>query len=223
MIKINELVKIYSPNKSNECVALKGVNAEIADGEVLAIIGKSASGKSTLLNLLGGIDTPTEGEIIINGITTTALKDNELARFRNENIGIVLQDFGLVEDYSVLENIRLPLAITKLKYKEQIEKCKAILKQMELLDIIKKPVKKLSGGQKQRIAIARAIINNPKILLADEPTGALDEQTSAQIIELLLKLGKEMNMTIIVVTHEAAVAKSCDRILVMRDGILYNE
>lgn len=186
-------------------------------------MGKSASGKSTLLNLLGGLDTSTEGEIIVDGQVISNMSDTGLARFRNENVGIVLQDFGLIDDYSVLENIRLPLSVTKLKHKEQVEKCKDILTKMDLIDIIKKPVKKLSGGQKQRVAIARAIINNPKILLADEPTGALDEETSAQIMNILLELGKEKNMTIIIVTHEATIADMCNRKLIMRDGILYDE
>lgn len=219
MIKLNNIVKIYNPKKANEFEALHGVSCEIADGEMIAIIGKSGAGKSTLLHILACIDNYQSGEYIIDDTLVKDLSERKYARIRNEKIGMVMQDFALVEDFTALENVLIPLNFSKKKVKGKKEKALAALKAVGMEEYAKKPCNKLSGGQKQRVAIARAIVNEPNMILADEPTGALDTKTSAEVMALFKSLN-EQGRTVIIVTHDPKVAEKCDRIIEISDGMI---
>lgn len=219
MIKLNNIVKIYNPKKTNEFEALHGVSCEIADGEMIAIIGKSGAGKSTLLHILACIDNYQSGEYIIDDTLVKDLSERKYARIRNEKIGMVMQDFALVEDFTALENVLIPLNFSKKKVKGKKEKALAALKAVGMEEYAKKPCNKLSGGQKQRVAIARAIVNEPSMILADEPTGALDTKTSAEVMALFKSLN-EQGRTVIIVTHDPKVAEKCDRIIEISDGMI---
>ncbi|NLZ46417.1 MAG: ABC transporter ATP-binding protein [Clostridiales bacterium] len=217
MIKLNNILKIYNPKKANEFEALHGVSAEINDGEMVAIIGKSGAGKSTLLHILACIDNYQDGEYVIDDTVVKKLSEKQYAQIRNEKIGMVMQDFALVEDFSALENVLIPLSFSKKKIKNKKEKALEALKSVGIDDLAKKPCNKLSGGQKQRVAIARAIVNEPNFILADEPTGALDTKTSAEIIQLFKELNQQ-GRTVIIVTHDPNIAQQCDRIIELSDG-----
>lgn len=219
MIKLKNVKKIYNPNKANEFEALHGVSAEIKDGEMVAIIGKSGAGKSTLLHILACIDSFQEGEYYIDDILVKDLSENQYAKIRNEKIGMVMQDFALVEDFTAIENVMIPLNFSKQKIKDKKDKALAALKLVGIEDLAKKPCNKLSGGQKQRVAIARAIVNEPSMILADEPTGALDTKTSAEIMELFKALNSQ-GRTVVIVTHDPKVAEQCDRIIEISDGYI---
>lgn len=219
MIKLNDIVKIYNPKKVNEFEALHGVTAEIADGEMVAIIGKSGAGKSTLLHILACIDNYQSGEYTIDGTLVKNLSERQYAKIRNEKIGMVMQDFALIEDFTALENVMIPLNFSKKKVKNKKEKAIKALKSVGIEELAKKPCNKLSGGQKQRVAIARAIVNQPSIILADEPTGALDTKTSAEIMELFKSLN-DQGRTVIIVTHDLIVAEQCDRVIEISDGMI---
>ena len=217
MIKLDKIIQIYNPKKANEYEALHGVSCEISDGEMVAIIGKSGAGKSTLLHILACIDSYQSGEYTIDGTLVKNLSEGQYAQIRNEKIGIVMQDFALVEDFSALENVLIPLDFAKKKIKNKKEKALEALKAVGMGDLSKKPCNKLSGGQKQRVAIARAIVNEPAMILADEPTGALDTKTSAEIMELFKRLNKE-GKTVVIVTHDPKVAEQCSRVIEVSDG-----
>lgn len=217
MIKISNITKKYNPKKSNEFEALHGVSCEINDGELVAVIGKSGAGKSTLLHILACIDNYQEGEYTIVGTLVKNLSEKQYAKIRNEKIGMVMQDFALVEDFTALENVMIPLNFSKQKIKNKKEKALAALKSVGIGELAKKPCNKLSGGQKQRVAIARAIVNEPSMILADEPTGALDTKTSAEIMALFKSLNKQ-GRTVVIVTHDPKIAEQCDRIIEISDG-----
>jgi len=217
MITLKNIVKIYNPKKSNEFEALHKVSATIENGEMVAIIGKSGAGKSTLLHILACIDSYQEGEYTIDGTLVKALSERQYAKIRNEKIGMVMQDFALVEDFSALENVMIPLNFAKKKIPNKKEKALEALRSVGIEDLAKKPCNKLSGGQKQRVAIARAIVNEPSMILADEPTGALDTKTSAEIMELFKKLN-EQGRTVVIVTHDMNVAEQCGRVIEISDG-----
>lgn len=217
MIKISNITKKYNPKKSNEFEALHGVSCEINDGELVAVIGKSGAGKSTLLHILACIDNYQEGEYTIDGTLVKNLSEKQYAKIRNEKIGMVMQDFALVEDFTALENVMIPLNFSKQKIKNKKEKALAALKSVGIGELAKKPCNKLSGGQKQRVAIARAIVNEPSMILADEPTGALDTKTSAEIMALFNSLNKQ-GRTVVIVTHDPKIAEQCDRIIEISDG-----
>ena len=218
MIQLKDIVKIYNPKRSNEFEALHKVSATIEDGEMVAVIGKSGAGKSTLLHILACIDSYQSGEYTIDGTLVKNLSERQYAKIRNEKIGIVMQDFALVEDFTALENVMIPLNFSRKKIPNKKEKALAALRSVGIEDLAKKPCNKLSGGQKQRVAIARAIVNEPSMILADEPTGALDSKTSAEIMELFKSLN-EQGRTVIIVTHDPKVAEQCGRILEISDGI----
>ena len=216
-----DLTKIYTTGQI-ELIALDKFSTEFKTGELVSVVGQSGSGKSTLLNLLGTLDKPTSGKIIIDGIDTTKMSNNELAVLRNEKIGFIFQSYNLISRTTVLKNIEMP-AIAK-GVSSIVRKKKAI-ELLELMDIIKTSKRKpteLSGGQQQRVAIARALINDPAIILADEPTGNLDSKTGEEIFQLLKSLAKERNTTIILVTHNLDLAKRTDKIIKLSDGKLVN-
>lgn len=217
MLKIENLTKTYNYKKSNAFTALKDVSLEVEDGEMLAIIGKSGAGKSTLLHIIGCIDKFEKGSYIIDGTDVHSLSDNKLAKIRNEKVGIVMQDFALIDEYSVIENVMIPLNFSKKKLGKPKELAMKALERVGLANLAKKPVSKLSGGQKQRVAIARAIVNEPSFILADEPTGALDTKTSSEIMELFTELNKS-GKTVIIITHDLTVADKCKRKVEISDG-----
>lgn len=217
MIEISNVTKIYNPKNSNAFTALKNVSLEIEDGEMVAIMGKSGAGKSTLLHILACIDNYQDGEYRIDDTLVKKLSEKELAYIRSEKIGMVMQDFALIEDFSALENVMLPLNFAKKKRPNRREIALNALKSVGMDEFAKKPVSKLSGGQKQRVAIARAIVNEPSLLLADEPTGALDTKTSEEIMGVFKKLNAE-GRTIIIVTHDPRIAEQCGRIIEISDG-----
>ena len=219
MVKVNELQKTYNKGKSTAFHALKGVSFYIDSGEMVAIIGKSGAGKSTLLHILGAIDDYDEGSYMLGEVEVGKLGSKKLAEFRNSHVGIILQDFALVEGYSVIENVMIPLRFSKRPAKEYKKLAMEALKQVGMDELAKKDVNKLSGGQKQRVAIARAIVNNPDFVLADEPTGALDSKTSEQIMGVFEELNKA-GKTVIIVTHDPEVAERCNRKIVIEDGEL---
>ena len=219
MLTLKNIHKIYNKGKANEFEALKGVDFKVNDGELVAIIGKSGAGKSTLLHILACIDSYESGKYIIDDILVQKLNESKLAEIRNQKIGMVMQDFALVDDFSCIENVMLPLDFSKSKISNKKDKVTKALKSVGMDLMAKKPVNKLSGGQKQRVAIARAIVNEPSIILADEPTGALDTKTSTEIMELFHNLNKQ-GRTVIIVTHDLEIAKQCDRIIEISDGCI---
>ncbi len=218
MIEIKNLVKIYNKGKTNEFCALKGIDLSIEEGEMVAIIGKSGAGKSTLLHILAAIDSYDKGSYLVDGVSVGDLKEKERARFRNQKIGIVMQDYALIDEYTIEENVQIPLIFGKVKGNDvRREKIMTALENVGLAELAKKPVRQLSGGQKQRVAIARALVNNPAFLLADEPTGALDSKTSGEIMDVFEKLNQG-GKTVIIVTHDMEVAARCGRVIEISDG-----
>lgn len=218
MITLQNISKIYKTGKE-DFYALRDVSLTVEKGDFLAIRGASGSGKTTLLNMIGCMDRCSEGLYLLEGKSVKLLSDEELSRIRNEKIGFVLQDFGLINQQTVLYNVMLPALFSKLSLGDARKKAIDALKQVGLSDQLKKRVNQLSGGQRQRVAIARAIIMNPSILLADEPTGQLDSETGKQIMDLLSALN-EQGITIILVTHDAAVASYAKRVVTVADGKL---
>ena len=202
--------------------ALRPIDLEIKKGEMLAIMGKSGSGKSTLLNLLAGLDTPDSGEFIYNGSPINTKNQNKMAKFRRNDVGFVVQHFALIDEYSVQQNIGLPLRYGRLKGTSTKKRIKEIAERLEISEKLRKYPSQLSGGQAQRVAIARAIAHKPSILLADEPTGALDEETGKSIMNLFREINKE-GTTVIVVTHDANVASFCQRTIRLHDGNIIGE
>ncbi len=216
LIKMRGIWKTYQMG-TEQLHALRNVSFDVRKGEYLAIIGPSGSGKSTLMNLIGCLDSPSKGEYWINGEQVAEMTDDELARIRNKEIGFVFQTFNLLSRATALHNVELPLIYSGMGSGERHEKAIDALESVELGDRVTHRPNELSGGQRQRVAIARALVNHPSILLADEPTGALDTATSTEIMSLFKRLHDEGN-TIIVVTHEADVAKRANRIISIRDG-----
>jgi len=216
LISMQNIWKTYQMGVE-ELHALKGVSFEVNKGEYLAIIGPSGSGKSTLMNLIGCLDSPTQGQYWINGHLVSDMTDDELARIRNKEIGFVFQTFNLLARATALHNVELPLIYAGMRAGERHDKAQAALASVELGDRVMHRPNELSGGQRQPVAIARALVNHPSILLADEPTGALDTKTSVEIMALFEKLHEEGN-TIILVTHEPDIAARAHRVITIRDG-----
>lgn len=219
LIQCQSLSKYYNKGKENEVRALNGVTLTINQGDLCAVVGPSGSGKTTLLRMLGCLDVPTNGTCQILGVDTQRANDRILSQMRNEQIGFVLQDFGLIEDRNVYENIRVPLLLSKRRHKREKERIDAILQKLNISELRNKLVSQLSGGQKQRVAIARALVNDPSIILADEPTGALDSTTAQNVMSVFKELNS-YGKTIIVVTHNPLIADQCNRVLTLTDGQL---
>ncbi len=216
------LTKIYKSN-SVEVYALQNVNLKIHRGEFVAVVGPSGSGKSTLLNLLGVLDKPTSGHVLIDGVDTSTLNSVELAKLRNEKIGFIFQAYNLINRATVLRNVELPAVVKGVPKEERIRRAKELLELMGLGDKLNRKPLTLSGGEQQRVAIARALINNPTLILGDEPTGNVDSKTGYEIFDLLRKLSREHGATIVVVTHNLELAKLTDRIVYLRDGKIEDE
>ena len=198
-------------------MALNNVSFSVKKGEFVLIVGSSGSGKSTLLNMIGLLDHPTQGKVMIDGFDTSDLTDNEVSEFRNEKLGFVFQFANLLADLTVLENVLLPSQI-QFDSSNILDKAKMILEQVGLGDQLYKRANKISGGQAQRAAIARGLVNNPTIVLADEPTGNLDSVTAENVVQLMKKMAKDLNQTFIIVTHERAQFGSVDRVITIKDG-----
>jgi len=201
-------------------MALNNVSFSVKKGEFVLIVGSSGSGKSTLLNMIGLLDHPTQGKVMIDGFDTSDLTDNEVSEFRNEKLGFVFQFANLLADLTVLENVLLPSQI-QFDSSNILDKAKMILEQVGLGDQLYKRANKISGGQAQRAAIARGLVNNPIIVLADEPTGNLDSVTAENVVQLMKKMAKDLNQTFIVVTHERAQFGSVDRVITVKDGRVF--
>lgn len=216
VIEIQNITKYYQVG-TQVVKALQGVNLTIQTGEYVAIMGPSGSGKSTLMNIIGALDTPTGGNYILNGTDVSRMSDDQLAEIRNKEIGFVFQTFNLLPRYTALENVMLPLIYAGIPKASRYEKAKVALDEVALTDRISHKPNELSGGQRQRVAVARALINHPSILLADEPTGNLDSKTSIDIMKLFGDIHRKGN-TIILVTHEEDIARHAHRIVRLRDG-----
>ena len=224
MMQLRNVTKIYNPKQSGAVVALDKVNLDIGEGELTAIVGRSGAGKSSLLHILACVDRYTEGQYLLDGCDIATLKDSGLAKIRNEKIGIVLQDFSLLENETVQKNILLPLIFGDKRLKREEQK-KRVLQAAGLVGMesfLHKNVSRLSGGQRQRVAIARAMVNNPPYLLADEPTGALDSKTAAEVMDTLKQLNAQ-GVTVVMVTHEWSLARECRRLITVKDGHLVEE
>lgn len=216
MIELRNITKSYLVGKERIDV-LKSINLSIENGEFTAIMGPSGSGKSTLMNIIGCLDKQTKGEYFLGGENISDYKDTDLARIRNQSIGFVFQQFQLLPRLNALRNVELPMIYSGISAKERLERAEQALKKVGLGDRLGHLPNALSGGQKQRVAIARAIVNNPKLILADEPTGALDSKTSVSIMEQFAELNAE-GTTVILVTHESEIAEYTNRKIVVRDG-----
>ena len=217
MIELKNVTKIYG-KKKNQFTALKNVSLNIPTGASVAILGKSGSGKSTLMHAISGLDRPQHGQVIIDGQDILQLKPKRVDEFRAKKIGFIFQSFFVQGNESVVDNVSLPLEIARLPRKKRAHKINAALKAVDLYDKRKNRAKDLSGGQKQRLAIARAIVGDPQIIFADEPTGNLDSETGAKVEELLFGYNKQKGVTLIVVTHDADLAKKCDYQIIIKDG-----
>lgn len=217
MIELKNVTKIYG-KKKNQFTALKNVSLTIPTGASVAILGKSGSGKSTLMHAISGLDKPQKGQVIIDGQDILQLKSKHVDEFRAKKIGFIFQSFFVQGNESVIDNVSLPLEIARVPRKKRAHKINAALKAVDLYDKRKNRAKDLSGGQKQRLAIARAIVGDPQIIFADEPTGNLDSETGAKVEELLFDYNKQKGVTLIVVTHDADLAKKCDHQIIIKDG-----
>ncbi len=222
VLEVKNIEKYYG-NKSNLTKAIDNISFTIEKGEFVGIMGASGSGKTTLLNCISTIDRVTAGKIIINNQDITRLKGNNLNKFRREELGFIFQDFNLLDTLTAYENIALALTIQKVKPKEIEERVQEIAKKLEITDILNKYPYQISGGQKQRVASGRAIITNPKLVLADEPTGALDSKSARQLLESFENLNQKLSATILMVTHDSFTASYASRILFIKDGKIFNE
>ncbi len=222
VLEVKNIEKYYG-NKSNLTKAIDGISFNVEMGEFVGIMGASGSGKTTLLNCISTIDRVTAGKIIINNQDITKLKGNKLNKFRREELGFIFQDFNLLDTLTAYENIALALTIQKVNPHEIDKKVKEVAEKLEISNILNKYPYQISGGQKQRVASARAIITNPKMVLADEPTGALDSKSARQLLETFEYLNKNLGATILMVTHDAFTASYAERIIFIKDGKIFNE
>ncbi|MDR1865309.1 MAG: ABC transporter ATP-binding protein [Bacteroidales bacterium] len=219
MIQLTDIAKIYMVGGTIEVPALKEVTIDIEKNEYVAIMGPSGSGKSTLMNVIGCLDTPTHGTYILNNHDVSTMKDNQLAEVRNKEIGFVFQTFNLLPRYNALDNVQLPLIYAGIPKSERVERALKVIEQVGLTDRMHHKPNEMSGGQRQRVAVARALVGDPSIILADEPTGNLDSKTSIDIMRLFSEIHRNGN-TIVLVTHEEDIARYAHRIIRLRDGVV---
>lgn len=222
VLEVHSLNKIYG-GRSNSTCALNDVSFTVQKGEFVGVMGASGSGKTTLLNCVATIDSPTSGQVLVSGKDVTRMRPAELARFRREELGFVFQDFNLLDTLTAYENIALALTIMGEKPKAILQHVKMVAETLDITDVLKKYPYEMSGGQKQRVACARAIIHNPKLILADEPTGALDSRAARLLLQSFERLNSNLGATIMMVTHDAFTASYCKRILFIKDGRVFNE
>lgn len=222
ILKIDKIEKYYG-NKSSLTKAIDNISFEVEKGEFVAIMGASGSGKTTLLNCISTIDKVTSGHIYVSDMDITKLKGNNLNKFRREELGFIFQDFNLLDTLTAYENIALALSIQNVPTKQIDERIKKVAKELDIVNILEKYPYQMSGGQKQRIASARAIITNPKLVLADEPTGALDSKSARMLLEQFKYLNKDIGATILMVTHDAFTASYATRVIFIKDGKIFNE
>ncbi|MBP7186112.1 MAG: ABC transporter ATP-binding protein [Ruminococcus sp.] len=223
MISMRNIVKKYFIDQPNELEILHGLDLEINEGEFTAIVGPSGSGKSTLMNIIGALDKPTSGSYELNGTDISQLDDSELSEIRNREIGFVFQNFNLISRTNAIENVELPMLYAGVGRKERRKRAEELLELVGMSDRADHNPNELSGGQKQRIAIARALVNTPSIILADEPTGALDSATGRMVMDIFHKLHKEEKKTIILITHSPELASETERILTINDGNIVSD
>lgn len=223
LLKVKNLQKIYTTRfGGNKVQALKDVSFEVEKGEFIAIMGESGSGKSTLLNIVSALDKPTKGEIELNNQDLLSIKDKELSAYRRKNLGFVFQDFNLLDNFSIKDNILLPLVISGEKYDEMMKKFTPLVRKLGIESLIEKFPYELSGGQKQRAAVARALIIEPELLLADEPTGALDSKSADSLMNLFNQIN-DNGQTILMVTHSIKAASNASRVLFIKDGVIFHQ
>lgn len=223
MIDARGIVKRFNIGKENELEILHGVDLKVRKGEFVSVVGQSGSGKSTLMNIIGILDKPTKGSYILDGIDIAKAKDNQLCAIRNQKIGFVFQTYNLIPRTSALKNVELPMLYAGVKARERKEKAMELLELVGMGERTDHKPDELSGGQKQRVAIARALVNDPAIILADEPTGALDSATGRAVMDLFHKLNEEKGITIVFITHSNELAEETGRILTLRDGMIIGE
>ena len=220
IINMNHIVKRFFIGKPNELEVLHGLDLQVREGEFVSIVGASGSGKSTLMNIIGALDRPTEGDYELDGVRVFESKDKDVSKIRNQKIGFVFQTYNLVARTTALKNVELPMLYAGVSGKERAKKAKELMKIVEMEDRASHRPDELSGGQKQRVAIARAMANDPAIILADEPTGALDSQTGRLIMDIFHKLNRERGKTVILITHSNELAEETDRIITIKDGLI---
>jgi putative ABC transport system ATP-binding protein len=223
LLEVKNIKKIYTTRFSGQSVqALANVSFSVENGEYVAIMGESGSGKTTLLNILASLDKPTQGEVLLDGKDITTIKEKVISSFRRDNLGFVFQDFNLLDTFSLKDNIFLPLVLSKKTYPEMRERLTPLAKKLGITDLLEKFPYEVSGGQKQRAAVARALITNPKLVLADEPTGALDSKSAEQLLDLFSSINKE-GQTIVMVTHSIKAASHASRVLFIKDGQVFHQ
>ncbi len=224
ILEVNGLRKVYSTRfGGNKVEALKNVNFSVEVGEFVAIMGESGSGKTTLLNILAALDKPTNGSVILDGNDLTKIKDSSVSQFRRDKLGFVFQDFNLLDTFTIEDNIYLPLVLAGKSYKEMNERLMPIAARLGISELLKKYPYEVSGGQKQRAAVARALITNPKLVLADEPTGALDSKASDELLKLFCEVNRLVGQTILMVTHSVKAASVANRVLFIKDGEVFHQ
>ncbi len=223
ILEVRGLKKIYSTRfGGNNVEALRNVNFTVEEGEYVAVMGESGSGKTTLLNILAALDKPTNGNVVLDGKDLSKIKEKDVAAFRRDNLGFVFQDFNLLDTFTLEDNIYLPLVLAGKNYKEMSGKLETVAKRLGILPLLKKYPYEVSGGQKQRAAVARAIITNPKLILADEPTGALDSKATDELLRLFSDINST-GQTIVMVTHSLKAASSANRVLFIKDGEVFHQ
>ena len=223
IMRLEGIVKRFYVNTPNELEVLHQINLTVRKGEFVSVVGASGSGKSTLMNIIGVLDRPTEGNYILDGVDVVQAKDKELSVIRNKKIGFVFQSYNLIPRTDALKNVELPMLYAHVPAPARRERARELLRLVEMEERMSHKPDELSGGQKQRVAIARAMANDPSILLADEPTGALDSKTGRMIMDIFHKLNREHGKTIILITHSGEVAEETERIITMRDGVFIGE